>query len=63
MSKKEKKYSEVAEGKKGDFLDVMAQVLDEQLPKLVGRMGIIQSIRMEWKLRQQRKEHQELETN
>lgn len=60
LTEKEKNYSEAADGKKTDFLDVMAEVLEEQLPKLVGRMGIIRSIQMDWKLSRQRKEQKEL---
>ncbi len=57
---KDEAFSGASEGKKVDFLDIMADVLDEQVSKLVGRMGIFRSIRMNYKLKQQKKEQSDI---
>ena len=60
FQKKADTFAEAAGGKKVDFLSVMGDVLDEQLPKLVWRMGIFRSLIMNWKLNRQKKEYQRI---
>ena len=60
FKKKADIFAEAADGKKVDFLGIMGDVLDEQLPKLVWRMGIFRSIMMNWKLNRQKKEYRSI---
>ena len=60
LRKKESDEEEIAHRDKTDFLDIMADVLDEQVESVVGRMGFFRSISMKWKLNRQKKEQVEL---
>ena len=60
INKRWKISQQAADKKKVDFLDVMSDVLDEKLKKLVWRMGFFRSIGMNFKLKKQNAELKEL---
>ena len=60
LREKSETYKGASAGKKVDFLSIMSDVIETQVPKFVKRMGYFRSLSLKWKLNKQAKEAKQL---
>ena len=60
LREKSETYKGASAEKKVDFLSIMSDVIETQVPKFVKRMGYFRSLSLKWKLNKQAKEAKQL---
>ncbi|MCR5789237.1 MAG: aminoglycoside phosphotransferase family protein [Lachnospiraceae bacterium] len=63
LREKDKLYQAAVEKRKKDFPDVMSDIVDKEMSKMISRMGLVDSVIFDWKLSKITKEEDSVQEN